>query len=459
MTTHDQTPIIAQATAKGSGAIAMVRLSGQNLFAVVAPMIKLPHTQSIEQCAGDTVHFGWVIDETGLKIDQCLFLVFKAPKSFTGQDVLEITCHNNQFIIEKIIDRALQLGVRSAQPGEFAHRAVLNDKMDIVQAEAINELIKAQTAQAVQLSLAQVEGSLSAKIAHIEQAVLKIIAFTEASFEFLDEEMTFDSEILQMLEQLLADIEYVLAGHDKQHFITQGIKIALVGSVNVGKSSLFNTLLKKDRAIVTDIAGTTRDTIEAGFRFGDLLFTLVDTAGLRQTQDVVEKIGIDKSFQEAHLADIIFLVFDVSQPLDRIQKELYQNVLAQHHAKTIVVYNKIDAQEIFYPEFIDQDIPVVCVSAQKKENIEDLLDALEKKVQNTLHVSDVSYILNARQADTLQTFLHACQQAYSKAQKRIEYELLSKQLQEALELLCQVSGKDVSEAVMDTVFKGFCVGK
>lgn len=459
LTTQDQQPIIAQATAKGSGAIAMLRLSGQDVFSIVAPMIKLPHAQSVEQCAGDTVHFGWVVDRAGVKIDQCLFLVFKNPKSFTGQDVLEITCHNNQFIIEKIIDRALELGVRTARPGEFAHRAVLNNKMDLVQAEAINELIKAQTAQAVQLSLAQVEGSLSSKIHVIEQQVLKIIAFTEASFEFLDEEMTFDSEILQMLADLITDIEYILAGHDKQHFITQGIKIALVGSVNVGKSSLFNTLLKKERAIVTDIAGTTRDTIESSFRFQDALFTLVDTAGLRNATDIVEKIGIDKSFQEAHVADIIFLVFDVSQPLDYVQKKLYKDVCAQHGSKIIAVYNKIDAQEIFYPDFIDQSIPTVCVSAQKKENIDQLLESLVKKVKNTLQVSEVSYILNARQADTLQTFLQACHQAYSKAQKRIEYELLSKQLQEALELLCAVSGKDVSEAVMDTVFKGFCVGK
>lgn len=450
--------IVAQCTPQGAGAIALLRLSGKDVFKLVDHAARLASGKKLADQNTHTIHFGWVIDQLGQPIDQVLFLVMKGPKTFTGQDVIEITCHNNQFLIEKIIDRMMACGARIAGKGEFTQRAVSLGKIDLIQAEAIHDLIHAQTASSVEYSLKQLEGSLSSWIFEIETAVLEIIAFCEGSFEFLDEEMEFGSDVAIKIDRLLEKIQNLLKTFPKQQYIKEGIKIVLVGSVNAGKSSLFNCLLEKNRAIVTPIAGTTRDTIEAGvYREGEFL-TFIDTAGIRKTDDEIEQAGIDRSFQEAAGADIILLIVDRSQRISSDTLVAYEKIIKNYPDKIILVYNKIEEQSVVNSLLFDG--PTIGVSAKGHKNIDLLYQEIFNKIKNLKGSEAITCLLNKRQYDLLTKFyqnLHEIRPMLNA--KRIDYELVSYRLKEALVLMSELTGRSISEAAFDKVFDTFCVGK
>ena len=335
--------IIAQCTPQGSGAIALLRLSGENAFTIADAISKLPSQKKISAQPTHTIHYGWVIDANGNNIDQVLFLIMHAPHTFTGDDTIEITCHNNPFIIQNILSAAISAGARLAQEGEFSRRAVENNKIDILQAEAINDLIHANTQLALKQSLSQLEGSFTQWIILLEKQLIKALALSEASFEFIDEEnMEFNLQIKEIIDAVLATSNKLKNTFDQQQQIRQGIRIAIIGSVNAGKSSLFNKLLQQNRAIVTNIAGTTRDAIEAGLYKNNNYWTLIDTAGLRTTNDIIEQMGITRSHEEAHKADIILLVFDSSQALTDSEIAVYQDLLNSYANKIIIINNKTD---------------------------------------------------------------------------------------------------------------------
>ncbi|MDP3889414.1 MAG: tRNA uridine-5-carboxymethylaminomethyl(34) synthesis GTPase MnmE, partial [bacterium] len=323
----DQEAIIAQCTPRGSGAVALLRISGINAIEIVTRISKLTSNKTLSELPSHTIHYGFIVDNSGMHIDQVLFLLMLAPKTFTGQDSVEITCHNNPFIVEQIISLAIEKGARLADPGEFTKRAVLNNKIDLIQAEALNELIHANTQMSLKQSLSQLEGSFSNWITTIEQELFKALALCQASFEFIDEEITFDDQIKQIINKTLETITSIKNTFDKQQYIRQGIRIAIIGSTNIGKSSLFNALLQQERAIVTNIAGTTRDVIEAGAYKNGNYWTLIDTAGLRKTNNTIEQEGIKRSFEQADLADIILLVFDGSCTLTKHEQIVYQQLL------------------------------------------------------------------------------------------------------------------------------------
>ncbi len=343
---HDEQTIIAQCTPRGSGAIALLRISGVNAIEVANQSAKLSGKKTLLDADSHTIHYGSIVDPNGTIVDNVLFLLMRAPKTFTGQDTVEITCHNNQFIVEQIIALALLHGARLAQEGEFTKRAVLNGKIDLVQAEAINELIHAQTQMALKQSLAQLNGSLSQWLVSIEQELLKALALSEASFEFLDEEMEFAPQISGMIARVLFTIAEIKKTYSQQQQIRQGIRVAIIGSVNAGKSSLFNALLNQNRAIVTAIAGTTRDAIEAGVYKNGNYWTLVDTAGLRHTDDVIEQEGIRRSFEEAQKADIIILAYDSSRDLTAEEESVYGEITQKYPNKIINVMTKVDDPSI-----------------------------------------------------------------------------------------------------------------
>jgi tRNA modification GTPase len=381
----------------------------------------------------------------------------KAPKTFTGQHVVEITCHNNQFLIERIIDRLIFCGARLAQAGEFTRRAVIAGKIDLIQAEAINDLISAQSEVGMKAALAQLEGSLSSWIVDIENKLVEAVVLCEASFEFLDEEMSFDDLILARMRDLETTMQSVLSTFDKQQYIKQGVRIALVGSTNAGKSSLFNALLNKNRAIVTDIEGTTRDTLEAGLFRQGMHLTLVDTAGLRQTDDVIERQGIDRSFEEVASADVVLVVYDASRFYQPHELAVYKSVLAQYVDKVILVQNKIDlGSQLLFADICSS----IAVSAVTKVGLEELYQVVHKKINQLLGGGATPYLLNQRQY----TLLYAAQQALASLVKRyavvaIEYELLAHDLKMVLAQLEELTGKTVSEKTFDAVFRSFCVGK
>ena len=459
---HDQT-IVALCTPHGAGAIGLIRLSGTNVFEIADQLSLTANKKKLSQQATHTISYGWVIDDQGAHIDQVLFLVMRAPKTFTGQDVIEITCHNNPFLIEQIIDRAIACGARLAHRGEFTQRAVQLGKIDLLQAEALNDLIHAQTAESLKYNLAQLEGSLSSWTAEIETAVLEILAFCEGSFEFLDEEMEFAGEIAQKIKTLINKIEKLIVTFPKQQYIKEGIKIALIGSVNAGKSSLFNALLEKNRAIVTPIPGTTRDSIEAGiFRDGQF-FTLIDTAGIRETDDAIEREGIDRSFTQAAHADIVLLVMDFSISWSEQTREAYEKILKQYESKIIMVQNKIDLKSKSFDFSLhgnQEKCSIIPVSTLQPETIKNLFAAIQEKTKILKDSSNITCLLNKRQHDLLVNFLSNLKLMLPMVDKRkVDYELVAHQLREALQTLSEMTGRSVSQKAFDKVFDTFCVGK
>jgi tRNA modification GTPase len=454
---HDDQTIIAQCTPRGSGALALLRISGLDACTIAASISTLASKKSLLEVPTHTVHFGSVIDHQGATIDQVMFIVMHGPKTFTGQDVVEITCHNNPFLIEAIIQQALASGARLAQEGEFTKRAFLNKKIDLIQAESINELIHASTQKALQQSLSQLEGSFSHWLQIIEKELIKNAALSEASFEFIDEEMEFGKQIKKSVEELSQKIETIKKTFNQQQHIRQGVRIALIGSVNAGKSSLFNALLNKKRSIVTDIAGTTRDVVEAGVYKSSSYWTLIDTAGLRQTEDVVEKEGIERSYQEAQQADCILLIIDSSRHLTVQEQTIYQDLLTNYKHKILIIYTKSDLVQ-FKEKFFDH--PSLQVSVHDKKSIINLEQTLEQKIEHDFFTHNESpFLLNQRHFNLLLSLEKNLCTIKDLLIEPIAYELVSFHLNDALEKVTELSGKTITEQSMDAIFREFCVGK
>lgn len=461
MHSRDDETIVAQCTPRGSGALAIIRLSGNTALEIAHQISRLPNQQQIIHVSSHTIHFGYVIDELGLKIDQVMFSVMHAPRTFTGQDVVEITCHNNPFIIESIISACIARGARHAREGEFSARAFLNGKIDLLQAEAINELINAQTQQALKKSLSQLEGSFSHWLSCLEYRLIRTLAWCEASFEFLEEEAEFGKEMAEELSKMLNDLAQAKKIYDIRKHIRQGLRLALIGSVNAGKSSLFNRLLGEKRAIVTNIAGTTRDSIEAGLYRNGHYWTLIDTAGIRHTDNIIEQEGIRRSFEEAHRADIILLVYDGSRPLHADEKQVYLDLKSNYESKIIAVHNKSDLTDNLSRDWPDSSKePTIKVSGCTGENMQILTNAIQNKIDNLFASYDTPFLLNERQFTLIVGLEKILINVLTMlAQKTVQYELISFHLREALELITELTGKSVSEAALDRVFKEFCVGK
>jgi len=453
--THEQT-IIAQCTPKGSGALALLRLSGPDALEIASSISELASGKTLRNLPTHTIHFGYVVSPQGEHIDQVLFLLMHGPRTYTGEHTVEITCHNNPFIISDIINVALAYGARIAEQGEFTRRAVMNNKIDLIQAEAVRELIHANTSTALKQSMAQLEGSLSSWISEIEQLLLSSLALTEASFEFLDEEMSFDAQITEIIKKISTKIEDTAASFDQQQHLRNGVRIALLGSVNAGKSSLFNTLLGKDRAIVTDIPGTTRDTVEAGLYRGGNYWTLIDTAGVRQTNDAIEQQGIKRSFDEAGLADIVILVEDCSRVMTPAEIAFYDDCLQNYHDKVIIVRNKVDKE--LKSDKKNEYTSIDC-SCKTKHNIDILEKIIEEKISHIFETIHAPFLLTERQVQVLKTLDQKVRDIHELLVTPIQYELLSIHIRDALACISELSGRTISEKGMDLIFKQFCVGK
>lgn len=453
----DDTCIVALCTPKGSGAIALIRISGQTALTVTELISKLSSGKKITELPTHTIHYGHVVDSQDTTIDQVLFLVMHGPNTFTGQNTVEITCHNNPFIIEEIIAQAIARGARLAQEGEFTRRAVLNNKIDLTQAEAIHELIQANTQAALKKSLSQLQGSLSSWVAAFERDLIKALALCEASFEFIDEEMEFNEPILAIVDKTLQTISQLKQSFDQQQQIRQGIRIALIGCVNAGKSSLFNALIGKERAIVTEIAGTTRDVIEAGLYKNGNYWTLIDTAGLRRTDDRIEQEGINKSLIEAQQADIIVLVIDSARMLTREEQTVYEQLTFDYPNKIIVTNNKADIK-ITDPTSNSNKYGL-WVSGKTGHNLTALEQAIEAKIAILFAQSDSPFLLNQRQFNLLLGIEKKLLEIRPMLLGSVQYELVSYHLNDALAVLSELTGKSISEQGMDAIFRQFCVGK
>jgi tRNA modification GTPase len=463
---RDEETIVALSTPRGSGAIGLVRLSGSNAIEVTSSISLLSSEKPLKDQKTHTIHHGHIVDDNESKtvIDEVLFFLMRAPRTFTGEDTVEISCHNNPFIIEKIIQRAIAAGARHAKQGEFTRRAFLNNKVDLLQAEAINDLISAQTEYALNKSMAQLQGSLSSYVAEVERKSVELLTIVEASFDFLDEEQRDfnpDSLIREKLSDFLEYISNVKEKFTQQQQIKDGIRIALLGSVNVGKSKLFNALLKKDRAIVTNVAGTTRDTIEAGLYRDGNFWSLIDTAGLRQTGDFIEQKGIERSREEAKKADVVLLVYDAVVMNDKEQLRLYRELHEAHRKKVIVVLNKQDLLDSKMKKNVLDVIgaEAILVSAQNNENIDALESCIRKKIETLFAQCQSPFLLNQRQYHILTEVESILRSLVNEASDYVHYEIIAQHLRELLGHVSELTGKGVSEQIIDSVFDTFCLGK
>jgi len=466
--------IVALCTPQGSGALALIRITGTNAIEIVEKFALLPKNKLLSQAPTHTIHFGHIINNNKNNssnnpsseiIDEVLFFLMKAPKTFTGQNTVEISCHNNPFLINKIISIAISFGARAAEPGEFSKRAFLNNKIDLAQAESINELIGAQNEIVIKKSLEQLKGSLSAKIKNIEEEIIKLLSLVEASFEFIEEEqkdLNFNNIINEQFKIILENINSIKSNFNQQQQIKEGLRIGILGAVNAGKSTLFNTLIKKDRSIVTNIPGTTRDSIEAHLYKDGSFWTFIDTAGLRETEDIVEKQGIERAWQEACKADILLLVISANDTeLNNDQIILYNDALEKYKDKIILVLNKIDQQDTSsILKKLKHDLEIIKVSAQEKIGIENLENKISEKIELSLKNFKSPFLINKRHFDILQNVENSILKLQEAFESQIlGNEILGQELKDVLEKLMQLTGRNINEKMLDEVFKNFCIGK
>lgn len=447
--------IVAQATPQGSGALAIVRLSGRHVREIVSDLVILKSKKNITEVLTHTVHYGEFFSPDRTLIDQVVIMVMDAPRSFTGENTIEITCHNNQYIIKKIIQSCTQKGCRLAFRGEFTERAVLHKKIDIFQAEAINDLIHAQSEIATDISLKQVIGSLSSEIEKIDYALIEIAAWCQASFEFLEEERDFREQILEKVFSVKKTVTELLSSHSFYRIFKEGIRISIVGSVNVGKSSLFNALLGYKRAIVNHVPGTTRDTIEAHITFGEFNATLIDTAGIRLTNDEIEKEGIEKSYYELKVADVILLVYSEETIKNNLLSQWYYDIYDQYKNKIICVMNKADNHIL--NEFFSEEL---LTSAHTGLGICQLKETIGKYIEKKYATGSLSYVVNSRQAASLTLIYEKLEMIVNQLSlPNIFYEIILHYLNDLQEIISNLSLKSIEERSFDKVFREFCIGK
>lgn len=438
--------IAAISTPLGTGGVGVIRISGEKSFDIA---LKISDRQTLP--AGKICH-GWVLDN-GVKIDEVVILPFKNPNSYTGEDVIEIQCHGGVNVVRNILDVVLKNGARIAERGEFTKRAFLNKKLDLSQAEAVDDLIHAKTSNFAIQSAKNLSGVLASKINEIKGEIFETTSRIVAGIDFPED--VAEPEYSYLIERFTAslnEIDKILASAKSSDILRQGIKVAIVGRPNVGKSSLFNALLNLDRAIVTDIAGTTRDIIKENLDLG-VAVTLIDTAGIREDENIdkVEEIGIEYSKQSAQEADLILFLYDANAGLTDEDNEIYEIIKDKTH---IVVANKIDLVENF-----TEEIPNTArLSTYSKDGLDELKEKMRTFVCQ-ISPEDTEYITNKRQQECLKRSREALQRALTAAQAEELQDMIYIDLKSALLALDEITGEVITDNILNNIFDHFCIGK
>ena len=435
--------ITAIATPIGTGGVGVIRISGDKSFEIIE---KIFSKHNLE--AGKIFH-GWILDN-GKKIDEVILLPFKNPHSYTGEDVIEIHCHGGINVVRNILEVVLKNGARMAERGEFTKRAFLNKKMDLSQAEAVADLIHAKTRDFAKQSAKNLSGVLGAKIKEIRTDIFNVLSKIIAGIDFPEDvaEPEYDY-IISEFEKALEKINKILASANSSNIMRQGIKIAIVGKPNVGKSSLFNTLLNVERAIVTDIAGTTRDVLTETLDW-DVAITLVDTAGIRDNEEVgkVEEIGIEYSKQSADEADLVLFLYDDNKGMNYDDKAILDLIKDKNH---IIVANKADLVQERKPE-------TFYLSTVTKEGLEELKEKIKKEAYN-FSLEDTEFVTNNRQQDCLVKCRESLTQALEASKIHQLQDLISIDLKSALLYLDEITGEVITDDILNNIFDHFCIGK
>ncbi|MFP7217240.1 tRNA uridine-5-carboxymethylaminomethyl(34) synthesis GTPase MnmE [Lactococcus garvieae] len=454
MITKEFDTIAAISTPLGEGAIAIVRLSGSDALSIAK---KVFQGKDLDKVASHTINYGHIFDKDRL-VDEVMLSVMKAPKTFTREDLVEINTHGGIAVTQEILQLLLRSGARLAEPGEFTKRAFLNGRIDLAQAESVMDLIRAKTDQAANIAVKQLDGSLSNLINNIRQEILESLAQVEVNIDYpeYDDVETMTS---QMLLEKTAHFEHLLetllATAKRGKILREGLRTAIIGRPNVGKSSLLNQLLREEKAIVTDIAGTTRDVITEFANIGGVPLELIDTAGIRETEDVVEKIGVERSQKALEEADLVLLVLDASSPLTPKDLELLELSSATNR---IILLNKTDLPEKIEIEKLPEDF--IRISALKNEN----LDAVEKQIRalffsGEIEAKDATTLSNARHIGLVEQALDALKEANRGLAMGLPVDLIQVDITRCWQLLGEITGEAAPDELITQLFSQFCLGK
>ena len=454
--------IAAIATPIGEGAISVIRVSGESAIYKVAS--RFNGKKDLAKAKSHTAHFGYIIDDRNKMVDEVICTIFRAPKSFTGEDTVEISCHGGIHITRRVLECILETGVRPAKPGEFTQRAFLNGKLDLSQAEAIADLIKAQSDKARQTSLDQLEGALSKQILKVREQLVQSLGLLELQLDFLEEGITIiDKKKVENLFRLgISEIEKLIKTYKYGKVWREGVRVALVGVPNAGKSSLLNALLKEDRAIVTDVPGTTRDFIEEKMTIEGVLFRMIDTAGLRQTEDTVEKEGVQRTWKVIKGSDIIVLVHDSTKTISSGELILIETIREENHKELIIASNKIDLQiEKLSFRDIPQDILTIETSSTINTGIERLKHTLFKMVidKSQAESKESVVITNERHYSALLKARQSLTSALESLGTGKSEEFVAVDLRSAIDSIGEIVGLVTTEEMLNNIFSKFCIGK
>lgn len=449
MTTNEEC-ICALATPAG-GAIGIIRLSGNQAIAITDQIFKAAHGKPLAEASPNTLHYGEIIDKEGHTIDDVLVSVFKAPHSYTGEDSTEISCHGSRYILQQVLQRLTEVGCRQAEPGEYTRRAYMNGKMDLSQAEAVADLIASTNKATHQMALSQLKGHFSNELNALRAKLLKMNSLLELELDFSDhEELEFAdrSQLRALAEEIAQRIHTLAHSFATGNALKQGVPVAIIGKTNVGKSTLLNRLLHEEKAIVSNIHGTTRDVIEDTTLIDGITFRFIDTAGIRATNDEVERIGIERTFQKMNEARIVIWLLDAMPSAQEIEEMEAKN----QGKKLLMVYNKMDT--------LDLPVDKLHISARTGENI----DQLEKALVDAADIPEITendvIITNARHYEALLRADDSLQRVFESMDMDMSGDIIAEDLRMVLEELGEITGGQISsQETLNNIFKHFCIGK
>ena len=482
--------ICAPATIPGTGAISVIRISGPEALNIADKVIRC-RKGTIGDAAGYTIRFGTVVDGGGAVIDEVLASIFRAPYSYTGENSVEISCHASSYIVSKVMDLLFEAGARAAEPGEFTQRAYLNGKMDLAQAEAVADVIASQNAAAHRIAFKQMKGGFSSELRDMRGELLELVSLMELELDFSEEEVEFAdrSRLDSLLEKIIAHVSRLIDSFRLGNAIKNGVPVAIAGATNTGKSTLLNALLGEDRAIVSDIHGTTRDTIEETLNIDGILFRFIDTAGIRETSETVEKIGIERTFKKISEASIVLgmidltrdfestcetirsivetvdfdtqkLVFllnktDISEINKNVSIENYIVSLIDNKEITINSYNNGSERSISGPE----DVSILKISAKTGSGLSDLRTILAQSQHDLLADSDTTLVTNHRHAQALSDARTSLLRVREGLASGLPTDLAAQDIREAIYHLGSIVGEISTDEVLGNIFRNFCIGK
>ncbi|MBC2582648.1 tRNA uridine-5-carboxymethylaminomethyl(34) synthesis GTPase MnmE [Clostridium sp. DJ247] len=453
--------IAAVATALGEGGISIIRLSGQNALKIVSSIFRGKKGRNLNDIEPYTMRYGFIIEkETEDILDEVIVTYMKGPRSFTAEDTVEINCHGGITATKRILEEVIKMGARLAEPGEFTKRAFLNGRIDLSQAEAVIDIINAKTELSMKSAVRQSTGRVSKEINRIRENLLELIAHIEATVDYPEddlEEVTADKAVAK-LSNIIGEINTILSTADEGKIIREGLNTVIVGKPNVGKSSLLNAVLMEKRAIVTEIPGTTRDVIEEYINIEGIPIKIIDTAGIRETEDVVEKIGVEKSKEKINEADLVILMLDISRELDDEDIEIMKYV---KNRKYIVILNKVDLPskiDINEIEKLDSEY-IINISAKTGEGLDKLKECIKNLFFNGNIQSNDILITNTRHKEALVRAKEHCSQAVKALNDTLSIDLASIDIRNAWYSLGEITGDTLEEDIIDKIFSEFCLGK